>query len=111
MLNFKSWIMYFFLAMVIAMVSAEASKVHDFTFASVRVGDLIGDDNEMLMDSESNRRTLAGRKRRYISYGALKANNIPCGQKGRSYYDCNARGQANPYRRGCTAITHCARTL
>ena len=72
MLNFKSWIMYFFLAMVIAMVSAEASKVHDFTFASVRVGDLIGDDNEMLMDSESNRRTLAGRKRRYISYGALR---------------------------------------
>jgi hypothetical protein len=101
--------MFFFLAMVIAMVSAEASKVHDYSFPStVLVGDLIREENEMLMDSESNRQTLSGR---YIGYGALRADSIPCGLKGQSYYDCNDRGQANPYRRGCTVITHCARTL
>ncbi|AES75839.1 putative rapid ALkalinization Factor [Medicago truncatula] len=105
MINFKPWLMFFFLAMVIAMVSAKASKVHDFSFPSpVLVGDLIREENEMLMDSESNRR-------RYISYDALLADSIPCGLKGQSYYDCNHRDQVNPYRRGCTAITHCARVL
>lgn len=105
MINFKTWLMFFFLAMVIAMVSAKASKVHDFSFpSSVLVGDLIREENEMLMDSEPNRR-------RYISYGALGADNIPCGRKGQSYYDCNDRAQANPYHRGCTVITHCARQL
>jgi len=70
--------------------------------------DLVGDDNEMLLDSESNRRTLAGRQQ-YISYGALNANQIPCGNRGNSYYNCQERGRANPYSRGCSQITHCAR--
>ena len=91
------------------MITAEASKLHDFNFqSSMHVGDLIGDDNEILLDSETNRRTLAGRQR-YISYGSLKADQVPCGRRGRSYYDCNQRGKANPYRRGCTRATHCAR--
>lgn len=96
--------------MALAMATAEASKVHDFNYhhGAMHVGDLIGDDNEMLMDSEINRRTLAGNQR-YISYGALNANQVPCGRRGNSYYNCQQRGKANPYRRGCTKVTHCAR--
>ncbi|KAI7725975.1 hypothetical protein M8C21_030194 [Ambrosia artemisiifolia] len=66
------------------------------------------DDNEFLMDSESNRRILATR-RRYISYGALSKNNVPCSRRGASYYNCRSGGQANPYTRGCSAITRCRR--
>ncbi|KAF4374194.1 hypothetical protein CsatB_000887 [Cannabis sativa] len=73
-----------------------------------RVGDYIGDDNENLLDSEASRRALA-RGRSYIGYGALKANSVPCGRRGQSYYDCQKRQRANPYKRGCSAITHCAR--
>ena len=109
MTNLRPWLALMVLAMAITMVAAEASKVHEFSFHNtVSVGDLVGEDNEMMMDSESNRRTLAGRKK-YISYGALRANQIPCGRRGQSYYDCQKRKQANPYRRGCNRITHCAR--
>ncbi|PON38857.1 Rapid ALkalinization Factor [Parasponia andersonii] len=72
------------------------------------VGDYIGDDNEMLLDSEASRRALA-RGRSHIGYEALKANSVPCGRRGHSYYDCQKRQRANPYKRGCSAITHCAR--
>jgi hypothetical protein len=59
------------------------------------------------MDSESNRRILAAR--RYISYGALRRNTVPCSRRGASYYNCRPGAQANPYRRGCSAITRCRR--
>lgn len=71
---------------------------------------LIGDvdeELEMQMDSESNRRILA--QRRYISYGALRRNTVPCSRRGASYYNCRPGGQANPYSRGCNAITRCRR--
>ncbi|KAK1417861.1 hypothetical protein QVD17_26995 [Tagetes erecta] len=71
-------------------------------------GDLDFDDNEFAMDSETNRRILAAR-RRYISYGALSKNNVPCSRRGASYYNCRSGGQANPYSRGCSAITRCRR--
>ncbi|GMI79797.1 hypothetical protein HRI_001649000 [Hibiscus trionum] len=58
-------------------------------------------------DSEMNRRSLAGR--RYISYRALRQNAVPCNQRGRSYYNCGAAGKVNPYTRGCSVITRCAR--
>ncbi|OWM91054.1 hypothetical protein CDL15_Pgr023387 [Punica granatum] len=48
-------------------------------------------------------------KARYISYDALKKNSIPCSQRGQSYYNCEKQGEANPYKRGCSVITHCAR--
>ncbi|KAM0070441.1 putative rapid ALkalinization Factor [Helianthus debilis subsp. tardiflorus] len=70
--------------------------------------DLEFDDDEFAMDSESNRRILATR-RRYISYGALSKNNVPCSRRGASYYNCRSGGQANPYTRGCSAITRCRR--
>ncbi|XP_023000591.1 protein RALF-like 33 [Cucurbita maxima] len=72
---------------------------------------LAGDDNdsafgmEFEMDSEINRRILAAS--RYLSYGALKRNSVPCSRRGASYYNCQPGAQANPYRRGCNAITRC----
>ncbi|KAL8100951.1 protein RALF-like 33 [Apium graveolens] len=69
---------------------------------------LIGDcmiDEEFDMDSESNRRILATTD--YISYDALQSNNVPCSQRGASYYNCEEGAEANPYDRGCSAITRC----
>lgn len=70
---------------------------------------LAGDDAEFLMESESNRRILAGRS--YISYGALRRNTVPCSRRGASYYNCRPGAQANPYSRGCSAITRCRRWI
>ncbi|KAJ0801635.1 putative rapid ALkalinization Factor [Helianthus annuus] len=69
------------------------------------VRDTINPEEEMMMESESARRILAGRG--YISYEAMSKNNVPCNQRGQSYYNCNSRGQANPYNRACNVITRC----
>ncbi|GER32931.1 ralf-like 33 [Striga asiatica] len=66
---------------------------------------LENEDEEFALDSESARRILAGR--RYISYGALQRNRVPCSRRGASYYNCRPGAQANPYRRGCSRITRC----
>ncbi|GAA0146544.1 hypothetical protein LIER_06471 [Lithospermum erythrorhizon] len=62
------------------------------------------------MDSESTRRMLAMQKK-YISYGTMKKDFVPCTQPGASYYDCRGGGQANHYNRGCEVITRCARSV
>ncbi|XVE92747.1 hypothetical protein REPUB_Repub01dG0126300 [Reevesia pubescens] len=72
------------------------------------LGECIGNEEETAMESDISRRTLAGQKR-YISYGALKQNRVPCNRRGNSYYNCGASGRANPYKRGCSVITHCYR--
>lgn len=64
---------------------------------------------EFEMDSEINRRILATKK--YISYGALSRNSVPCSRRGASYYNCKPGAQANPYTRGCSTITRCRRQL
>lgn len=61
--------------------------------------------NEFEFDSEINRRILATSQ--YISYGALQRNTVPCSRRGASYYNCRPGAQANPYNRGCSAITRC----
>ncbi|KAJ7981483.1 Rapid ALkalinization Factor [Quillaja saponaria] len=67
------------------------------------------EEEEMAMESSSiTRRVLA--QNRYISYGALKGDNVPCNRRGNSYYNCQRSGRANPYQRGCSTITHCARS-
>ncbi|CAI9102134.1 OLC1v1000354C1 [Oldenlandia corymbosa var. corymbosa] len=67
---------------------------------------LVGDaEAEFELDSESNRRILA--TTRYISYGALQRNSVPCSRRGQSYYNCRPGAPANPYTRGCSAITRC----
>ncbi|GFY88980.1 rapid alkalinization factor 23 [Actinidia rufa] len=62
-------------------------------------------DGEFELDSEANRRILATSS--YISYGALQRNTVPCSRRGASYYNCRSGAQANPYSRGCSAITRC----
>ncbi|KAE8696625.1 Protein RALF-like 19 [Hibiscus syriacus] len=57
--------------------------------------------------SAETARSLAGK--RYISYSALRQNAVPCNQRGQSYYNCGAAGGVNPYTRGCSVITLCAR--
>ncbi|CAI0551174.1 unnamed protein product [Linum tenue] len=64
------------------------------------------DGEEFAMDSEISRRVLQS-SGRYISYGALQRNTVPCSRRGASYYNCRAGAQANPYSRGCSAITRC----
>ncbi|KAG6504114.1 rapid alkalinization factor-like [Zingiber officinale] len=76
-----------------------------------RVGECVGDEEEGEMESNSVRRVLAAYRGRYISYDALKRDRVPCDRRGQSYYNCNRQRQANPYRRGCTIITRCARVL
>ncbi|KAM7277365.1 hypothetical protein ACFE04_019231 [Oxalis oulophora] len=66
---------------------------------------LVDEATEFEMDSEINRRILATTK--YISYDALKRDSTPCSQKGASYYNCQTGAEANPYSRGCSAITRC----
>lgn len=65
---------------------------------------------EDMMDSESNRRVLLMQKK-YISYGTLKRDLVPCNTPGASYYNCKAPGAANTYNRGCEIITRCAREV
>ncbi|KAK9058480.1 hypothetical protein SSX86_023322 [Deinandra increscens subsp. villosa] len=63
---------------------------------------------EMMMESESSRRVLMMEKK-YISYETLKRDLVPCGTPGASYYNCNGKGVAGKYNRGCEVITRCAR--
>lgn len=65
-------------------------------------------DQDMMMDSDSVRRQLG--QAGYVSYGALNRNNVPCNQRGQSYYNCRDHQNANPYNRGCTRVTNCARS-
>ncbi|MCH97469.1 protein RALF-like 19-like [Trifolium medium] len=105
----KRGIIILLFALTLALAMVTEAKIHSFSgIIPIANSDLIEDDNEFLMSSEENQRLLRGR-RGFISYGALRNNQVPCGRRGRSYYNCNRRGRANPYRRGCTRITHCAR--
>jgi hypothetical protein len=69
------------------------------------IAETLGDDVEFEFDSEISRRILATTK--YISYGALQRNSVPCSKRGASYYNCKSGASANPYSRGCSAITRC----
>lgn len=60
---------------------------------------------EMMMESEISQQ---GRQR-FIGYGALERNSVPCSRRGQSYYNCRRHDKANPYTRGCSVITRCKR--
>ena len=60
---------------------------------------------DLVSSPESHRRALYGNG--YISYGALRRDNVPCSRRGASYYNCRPGAQANPYHRGCSRITRC----
>ncbi|XP_010532737.1 PREDICTED: protein RALF-like 24 [Tarenaya hassleriana] len=65
------------------------------------------DEEMMVLPSEISRRVMA-MQRRYISYGTLRRDMVPCQKPGASYYECRS-GQANSYSKGCEIITRCAR--
>ncbi|KAB1202950.1 Protein RALF-like 33 [Morella rubra] len=91
--------------------AVEASVDHHFSWVPTTnrcegsIAECMTADGEFDMDSEINRRILATTQ--YISYGALERNSVPCSLRGASYYNCQAGAQANPYNRGCSAITRC----
>ncbi|KAL6976318.1 hypothetical protein U1Q18_025105 [Sarracenia purpurea var. burkii] len=68
------------------------------------------EEEELQMDSESNRRVLLMQKS-YISYETLQRDLVPCTTPGASYYDCKPAGESNVHRRGCEIITRCARSI
>ncbi|EER97707.1 hypothetical protein BDA96_02G432800 [Sorghum bicolor] len=43
----------------------------------------------------------------FIGYAALSRDIVPCSLPGASYYNCRPGAEANPYSRGCSAITRC----
>ncbi|KAF5727888.1 protein RALF-like 19 [Tripterygium wilfordii] len=104
----KLWLIVLLLALTM-IAEAATSMTTDDAWVLSYVGGKVEDETEMLMDSEINRRTLGERGGKYISYAALRANNVPCNRRGQSYYNCRRRTRANPYRRGCSAITRCKR--
>ncbi|XP_030544868.1 rapid alkalinization factor [Rhodamnia argentea] len=69
------------------------------------LAECLSEEEEFAMNSESNRRILATSK--YISYGALQRNSVPCSRRGASYYNCKPGASSNPYSRGCSTITRC----
>ncbi|MCL7030432.1 hypothetical protein MKW94_020529 [Papaver nudicaule] len=114
----KAVMIVLFLAMVCLIAESSASS-SDAILGVVRSSapgtckGLVGCENEedeFAMESDITRRFLF-RPRRHISYGALKRNQVPCSRRGSSYYGCTRATRANPYRRGCSRITHCARLI
>lgn len=101
-------------ALAVSMV-ANASPTFDSAFgistfgglSDGKVGDLIDLAEEMMMESESARRTLY--QESYISLEALKKNAVPCSRRGDSYYGCSQHGKVNPYTRRCPMLSPCAR--
>ncbi|KAL9235025.1 hypothetical protein vseg_009826 [Gypsophila vaccaria] len=71
------------------------------------IGQCLDENKHFKIDSNSKRRILTENK--YISYGALNKNKVPCSRRGLSYYNCQFGAHANPYRRGCHAMTRCKR--
>ncbi|KAF0919516.1 hypothetical protein E2562_029633 [Oryza meyeriana var. granulata] len=65
-----------------------------------------GEDELAAAAGGGKRRMLQGGSG-YIGYDALRRDSVPCSQRGASYYNCQPGGEANPYSRGCSAITQC----
>lgn len=106
----KFWLVFLMLATALVVESTTLMDDADLWGLSTLGHDSNGFEfsTEMMMDSEINHRLLA-QKTKYISYGALRANSVPCNRRGSSYYNCNKRQKANPYKRGCSTITRCRR--
>ncbi|KAM3371833.1 hypothetical protein ACQJBY_018959 [Aegilops geniculata] len=73
---------------------------------AVRASAEDGTRRRLLQDVGSNSTDTNGTAG-YISYGALYASTVPCPYTGASYYNCRPGAEANPYERGCSAITQC----
>ncbi|MCL7023667.1 hypothetical protein MKW94_024215 [Papaver nudicaule] len=111
--------MVFFILAMVCLIAGSSTSSSDVVVGVARsstqtcdglVGDCINGENELMVDSRIHRRSLFHPKD-HISYEAIKKNSAPCGHRGRSYYGCTKASKANPYRRGCSVITHCARII
>ncbi|ESW19018.1 hypothetical protein PHAVU_006G089900 [Phaseolus vulgaris] len=102
MANSCSWL---FLAICATVLVLSASPTAEAGALGMEMMWMPSMDEEFQLDSEISRRILATTK--YISYGALQRNTVPCSRRGASYYNCQPGAQANPYSRGCSAITRC----
>lgn len=96
------------------MVTTESTPYRNTNWSPIQYLSSMEDSDEILMEEmemigRRRRRSLDEEGRTFISYGALKGDIVPCNLPGSSYYDCGRSGEANPYRRACTAITNCAR--
>ncbi|CAN6459699.1 unnamed protein product [Victoria cruziana] len=94
--------------------SAQNKVTHEPVPCSGSIGQCMDPEEEET--SSRNTGDAAGRRMLYaqggfISYKALRRNSVPCNNRGQSYYGCQKSGRANPYRRECSMITHCARIL
>ncbi|KAL8124911.1 hypothetical protein AgCh_012545 [Apium graveolens] len=105
-------------------LASTVSLYHDNDFSEDDI-DLVEDDDAAAATAYDDGSHVSGgrsllweriyrrRSRYYISYGVLMANKIPCPPRsGRSYYTHNCykhKHPANPYTRGCSAITRCRR--
>ncbi|XP_031484146.1 protein RALF-like 22 [Nymphaea colorata] len=95
-------------------LSAHNKVVNEHRSCGGSIGQCMDLDEEEM--SPPNSGGAAGRRMLYpqsgyISYRALRRNSVPCNTRGQSYYGCQKSAQANPYRRVCSMITHCARIL
>lgn len=81
-------------------IEASGGHLEQGSWATVKPGGY-----EFDMDSEILRRKLYSGY--YICYQVLQSNFVPCSLRGQSYYNCNDGADANPYSRGCSAITQC----
>lgn len=114
MARFYSYVFLLICATLLVMKKVDAGVVgthHHLGWVATKthckgsIAECMEGEEEFEMDSEINRRILATTK--YISYGALQRNTVPCSRRGASYYNCRTGAQANPYNRGCSAITRC----
>ncbi|CAL5084638.1 unnamed protein product [Urochloa decumbens] len=115
------------LFVVVAVLAAAAASASAYVRAADRELMIIGDDDDVFglggvtgrrrlddlngtspdaanaTSADGNSTTTTG----YISYLALSRDSVPCSQRGASYYNCQPGAEANPYTRGCSAITQC----
>ncbi|WVY94382.1 hypothetical protein V8G54_033470 [Vigna mungo] len=102
MANSYTWLFLAICATVLLLSSSPAAEAGPLSMEMTWMPSM---EEEFQLDSEISRRILATTK--YISYGALQRNTVPCSRRGASYYNCQPGAQANPYSRGCSAITRC----
>lgn len=73
------------------------------------IADSLDLDEILMMESESARRQLRGRRGGHIGYAGLHRNRVPCNRRGQSYYNCGRQKNVNPYSRTCTRMGYCSR--
>ncbi|OAY61795.1 hypothetical protein MANES_01G217000v8 [Manihot esculenta] len=115
MANCSIFLLTFYLilsALIISSPTIDGTGDHQLSWIPTKarcqgsVADCMG-DVEFHMYSEISRRILQTTTTQYISYGALQRDTVPCSRRGASYYNCQPGAEANPYSRGCSAITRC----